>query len=313
MTFHNVRRLLSSLSISLLVGCTDNANKDPFIPSIFAAYDLNKTPGVKFDKNGIPLVKIWSTGKYNSNPTNVAQWGIGAYDRYYTSGSKVEKERVFKAADWLLVQQRSNGGFPLLFDHDYPDPRGYHLKAPWYSAVTQGNAMSLLMLAYAVSGNSKYKDAAIRGLHLFTASTADGGLAHNLNGSPWYEETPDPKSVNHIFNGFVFSLIGIDDVYRSTDNGLAEYLWKAGEKSLRRNLHLYNIHSAPEDKTLPMPWSIYDLQHLAFPRTPTYLTDFYMGIHIKLMQEMYQRTGRVIYKRTADQWAASLAKYETNH
>ncbi|MDW3681714.1 D-glucuronyl C5-epimerase family protein [Cupriavidus sp. CV2] len=298
--------------MALYAGC-QTIKPEPLLPVIFEPFDLNKSPGVQFDSDGIPHIKIWSTGEFNANPTSVAQWGLGAYARYFKNGAEIEKARIFKAADWLIATQSQNGGFPLQFDHNYPHPNGYRLKAPWYSAVTQGNAISLLVRAYGESKDSKYRVAAGKALRVFTIPTTDGGLLGELNGMPWYEETPDPRDPNHIFNGFVFALLGINDYFLATGDRRALSLWSAGDASLRKNLDAFVVHAAPEDATLPMPWSIYDLQHRNFEKKPNYLTDFYMGIHIALLREMFKRTGYAKYLEVAEQWERSLGEYKKTH
>lgn len=283
------------------------------MPGVFSPFDLEPGPNVQLDGTGVPLVRIWSTGEFSYNPTSIAQWGLGASARYSIDRSPLDRERMLKAADWLVGHQTPNGGFPLTFDHFHPNPKGYKLKAPWYSAISQGNAISLLIRAYQDSGDAKYRRAAERALLIFDVSPDEGGVRGHLNGLPWYEETPDPRDPNHILNGFVFALIGVHDLYLATSSPFAERLWKAGEQSLRSNLAEFVVHSAPEDPSLPMPWSVYDLQHRSLGSPPNYVTDFYMGIHIALLREMARRTERLHYTQVADQWEHSLAEYKRTH
>jgi heparosan-N-sulfate-glucuronate 5-epimerase len=299
-----------------LAACAQSPSPSPLgphIPSVFSDFDLKESPTVLIDADGIPRVRIWSTGNFEYNPTTVAQWGLGAHARFTTNKSPVEKEKFLKAANWLMQHQNSNGGFPLMFDHLHPDPRSYKLKAPWYSALSQGNAAALLIRAYQETGDARYKDSAKASLKLFNVSTSEGGLRGDLNGAPWYEETPDPNAPNHIFGGFVFSILGIHDYYLYTRDANAWRLWQDAEASLRKNLDLFVTKSTPEDATLPSPWSTYDVEHIYIKKKPMYVENFYMGIHIKLMKEMFLRTNYAPYRDIAEKWEESLAIYRQSH
>lgn len=232
----------------------------------------------------------------------IAQWGLGAYARRDDIIAK-------KAADWLVAHQAENGGFPLTVNHDFPHPKGYRLKAPWYSAVTQGNAMSLLSRLYKTTGDVRYRDAAVRALKLLTITVPDGGLVGTLNGRPWYEETPDPNFPNHIFNGSVFALLGAHDVWLYTGSELARQIWLAGKMSLRANLNAHIVWEPYQQAGLPSPWMVYDLQVEGVPEIPTYVTDFYMKVHIQLLREMATRTNSIHYTEAADALQLSLDRY----
>lgn len=252
---------------------------------------------------------IWSTGQFNQSPTTIAQWGLGAYARG-------DYSKAVKAANWLIQHQAPNGGFPLTFDHTNSpnDPNaGWHLTAPWYSAITQGNAISLLARVYSITDDYAYSDAAVRALEPLTKTVAQGGLQGELNGLVWFEETPDPNYPNHIFNGSVFALLGIRDLYEITGSWEALQLWQQGEASLRANINAHIVWAPLQDSSLPDPWMIYDQQVNGFPNVPNYVTAFYAGIHIKLMREMAMRTGSAVYSETADAMTRSLDEYSKTH
>ncbi len=281
----------------------------PFMPSIFQSHKLEPGPVVHIDDCGIPSVIIWSTGEFNQSPTTIAQWGIGAYDRG-------EYATAIKAANWLLAHQSENGGWPLTFNHtNAPDfaAKGYHLAAPWYSSVTQGNVISLLTRVYTITNDDAYRDAALRGLDILGKSIAEGGLQGSLNGMIWFEETPDPAYPNHIFNGSVFALLAVHDVYQVTGSEAAKSLWDNGEASVRANINEFIVWNAPEDPTLPIPWMIYDKQVNGYPAKPNYVGTLFGGVHIKQLYELYDRTGEAIYRLTAESLGRSYDQYMLGH
>lgn len=284
-----------------------------FMPVRFQPFTLEPGPTVQFDEDGYPRVIAGSTGVFQTNPTTIAQWGLGAYARG-------EWDTAKKAADWLLAHQDAQGGFPLLFEHtnnpaDTPAGAGYHLTPPWHSAVTQGNSMSLLIRMWKVTGDIAYRVAAERALDVCDTLVADGGIQGTLNGKPWFEETPDPTYPNHILNGSVFCLLGIGDVATIAGNPKAIDLWTRGEDSLRSNINAHIVWhplAAGAPSPLPDPWMVYDLQVNGFPVVPNYLTDFYGEVHCELFEEMATRTGQDTYRLTAQSLRASLTEYINN-
>lgn len=279
-------------------GFSVRTNPPAFMPVRFLPFDLSPGPNVQFDTNGIPSVIIWSTGQFNQSPTTIAQWGLGGYARS-------DFAKAQKACDWLVTHQSANGGFPLTFNHSIPN--GYNLTAPWYSAITQGNAISLLVRMWKVTGNEAYKDAAVAGLGLLATPVVQGGLKSSLNGKVWFEETADPAYPNHIFNGSVFALLGIHDLFQFTGEG--EGLWLEGEDSLRSNINAHIVWQPHQVAGYPDPWGTYDLQVNGVPSMPNYLSDFYMQLHCELLEEMAARTGHSTYSLTAASLRTSLAAY----
>jgi heparosan-N-sulfate-glucuronate 5-epimerase len=276
------------------------------MPVRFASFILTAGPSVRFDTNGIPSVALWSTGEFVQNPTTIAQWGLGAYAR-------ADYETARKAADWLVAHQSANGGFPYDFNLDHPDPRAYHLKAPWYSAIAQGNSISLLSRMFISTGNTVYRDAAANALKPLMMPVAQGGLQGSVNGGVWFEEYPDPNFPSHVFNGSVFALLGIHDLAVLAGNADAQRLWAEGEASLAANINAHVVWAPFKTAGLPDPWAVYDLPFNGVPEIPNYLTDFYMRVHIELMREMAARTGRPLYTTTADTLSVSLTSYLATH
>ena len=299
--------------LALAVGGCSTPKQGPFMPSIFSTFDVKPGPTVRINEDGVPEIKPWSTNEFTANPTTVAQWGLGAAARYAVSSSDADRDIMRRASDWLVKVQQPNGGFPLTFNHIHPDPNGYRLMAPWYSAISQANGISLLVRTYQETADKRYLETAVKALDLLDIPLEQGGLQGRIDGGIWFEETPDAASPNHIFNGSIFALLGINDLYRATGNEKAWRLWMDGTESLRRNLNKFIVRESPEDPTLPMPWSIYELKQYGEPKKPHYLTDFYMGIHIKLMREMAERTGQVYYTTVADLWEKSMGEYLKTH
>jgi heparosan-N-sulfate-glucuronate 5-epimerase len=127
----------------------------------------------------------------------------------------------------------------------------------------QGHAISVLTRAFRESRNEKYIRAAVRALKLFTIPTSDGGVVTNFMDTfhIWYEEYPTNPS-SFILNGFMYSLLGLYDLFATLPNEsqyaedlqLSKKLFDDGIESLRTILPFYDTGSG----------SVYDLRHFRF-------------------------------------------------
>jgi len=84
----------------------------------------------------------------------------------------------------------------------------------------QGQAISLLSRAFFHSGgNEMYLKTAHTALKPFKIPTKNGGvLSEFMNLYPWYDEYPTVPPI-FILNGFMYSLIGLYDLFSLAPNG----------------------------------------------------------------------------------------------
>ncbi|OZU88943.1 hypothetical protein CIL03_07935 [Virgibacillus indicus] len=204
-------------------------------------YDKNKVENwnVEFDNNGIPKT-IYSFGKYY-NPSTIAHYGLQHFSLFLKNNDTTSKNKFLIVADWFLNHQDRKGGWSYSFDLDFYPSRLTKLKAPWYSAIGLGMAMSVLSRASYLTGNSKYCNSALKSQWIFkTPSKKSGILSKFENKFSFYEECPtDPPS--YILNGFMFSLIGLYDLYKGTNDRTTKKLYAEGIISLKRMLPLYDL------------------------------------------------------------------------
>jgi len=208
----------------------------------YLRYDLVRVEnwGVKFDNSGIPK----TTYKWGSdyNPCTIAQYGLQLYCLHREHPNNGYKEKVLRVADWLLKRQdQTNGGWPYLFNHRFFYTRYPEIKAPWHSAIAIGQAMSLLTRAYHISSNPAYSRAALRGMQLMKTPTSLGGVLAKFENKYWFYEECPTQPPSFILNGFMFALIGLYDLYRTTSSEEAHELYKQGMLTLKRMLPLYDL------------------------------------------------------------------------
>ena len=82
---------------------------------------------------------------------NLTLRGYGRLDNLTISSSD-HSGMFYASADWIVRHQDSNGGWPIGVKRKIASGRASDLDPGWYSAMGQGQAMSLLMRAYHNSG-----------------------------------------------------------------------------------------------------------------------------------------------------------------
>lgn len=256
-------------------------------------YDKNKVENwnVEFNSNGIPKT-VYSFGKYY-NPSTIAQYGLEHYSLYLLNNDTESKEKFLLVADWFLNHQNAKGGWSFKFDLDFYPERLNKIRAPWYSSIGLGMAMSVLSRASFLTKDKKYSKCALKATSIFkTPSTKNGILSKFENKYLFYEECPtDPPS--YILNGFMFSLIGLYDLYKETDNRDIKRLYDEGITTLGRMLPLYDLGNR----------TAYDLTHYTtdggFPNVAKW---GYHITHIHLLSALYSNEKDPKMKKTLLRW-----------
>nr|MBC8485736.1 hypothetical protein [Bacteroidota bacterium] len=224
------------------------------------------------------------------NPIAIAQWGLGNYNIWCDNNDQKRYDYFIKCADWLCenLEQNQKGLWVWMhrFDWEYRDK----LKAPWYSALSQGQGISVLLRAWNLTNNEKYLEAAQKSLIPFFNDISLGGVIYtDENGNKWFEEAiVDPPT--HILNGFIWASWGIYDYWLATNEEKAKDLFDEAKETLLINLQNFDCEY----------WSLYEqsgtkMKMLASP--------FYHSLHIVQLQVMYQLTGKDIFTNYANRWS----------
>src|SRR5207253_5851570 len=112
------------------------------------------------DAAGVPLLDYRGHVGRQYNPIAIAQWGLGNFNLYRRTGDGRRRERYLLAADWLVENLKPNpygvAVWQHAFDWEYRDT----LRAGWYSALAQGQGVSLLCRAHRDSGRVLYRQSA---------------------------------------------------------------------------------------------------------------------------------------------------------
>lgn len=221
-------------------------------------------------------------GRRVYSPGNLGNDGIRYVDGYVRTGDPAYLDRAVVRAKKLLSLSRLSGGarwFPYLYDYSTEK-----LKAPWYSAYSQGFALSLFVRLYRVTGIQSWADRARETALSFRrlGRVTQPWVAYVLSNRLWLEEYPS-ATPTHVLNGFNFALFGLYDYERLTRDPAARDLLRGGLRTIRSFGTTFRV---------PGGISYYDLVHRTrFAR--------YHLIHTWQLRDLAAISG--------DPWYASLA------
>lgn len=284
------RPRLAGLAIALLfvslaaAGDTPGLSPAPKLPSrtshAFPAYAIENAANDASPRDdvGIPMVVYDGTRQYN--PVTIEQAALYDYGNWLTTGSPARGREFMQYADWLVANQTTDGLW--LYDfafHDQP--------VPWWSAMAQGQGISVLVRAASVSGDPGYLAAARLAISAFHRPLSSRGVVAS-GGGAWFEEYM-PPAYPHVLNGMVFAMLGPYEYFESTGDRDGLDIWNAGVETLAGNLWRYDSGS----------WSYYDAVGTIAPMS-------YHQLHIKLLALLYRITGRPVFETYRARFQAYL-------
>jgi len=260
-----------------------------------------------YDSAGVPLLDYHGKIGLQYNPIAIAQYGLGNYNLFRRSADPDRRRKFFLVADWLCDHLETNPHGLAVWNHHFDWEYRQTLKAPWYSALAQGQGISVLVRAHKESraqnesSDARYLDAAQRALASFYQPISEGGVAFSdERGDLWFEEyIASPPT--HILNGFIWASWGIYDYFLATGDASARELFSRAVQTLANNLDRYDLGF----------WSLYEQSGT---RLPMVASAFYHQLHIVQLRVMHRLTsgvaGRSIgvadsnetFARVADRW-----------
>ena len=292
---------LLSTNSNLSFWHTDLAVNDIKDVSRLGRYYMNFTEKTTFqgpfDADGIPMLDYKGKVGIQYNPNAVAQYGLGFYDLFVDTGNPEYKSRFLKQADWFLRSIRFVEGDVGLWEYNFDFEYHTGLKAPWKSALAQGQGISVLVRAYALTQNNDYLHTASKAFNSFLHDISEpGGVTYiDGNGYTWFEELIfNPPT--HVLNGFIWALWGVYDYYLVSKNPDSLRLFNEGVRTLEDHLPRYDIGF----------WTIY---HLLPTRLKVIASTYYQRLHIIQLDVMFGLTGKKTFKEYAEIWRAYYSKW----
>jgi hypothetical protein len=243
----------------------------------------------RYDVSGVPQLDYRGAIGLQYNPIAIAQYGLGNYNLWRRTADEERRKKFLRAADWLALHLERNSKGILVWNHHFNWEYRNTLKAPWYSALAQGQGISLLVRAHKESGDDRYLDAFRAAFASFLHPAGEGGVAFiDESGDLWFEEyIVFPPT--HILNGFIWALWGVYDYALATKEIAAQQLFARGTRTLLHNLDRYDLGF----------WSLYEQSGT---RLPMVASGFYHRLHIVQLRMMHRMTGEVAFAGVADRW-----------
>jgi len=242
-----------------------------------------------YDKNNIPMLNYKGSIGIRYNPCAIAQYGLGALFNFGKTEDHDLLNKALLACEWLSNNLKEIDPkkqiYLWLYDFDLKE---YSVKSPWASALAQGQGISLLVRMYKLSGNEIYASKASQAFKSFHIKIEEGGLLREINEGKIYEEVPTRK-LSCVLDGFIYSLLGLYDLFIFLKDFKAYKLFIEGVETLERILPRYDLKF----------WSKADLY---IDKPPMIASLFYHKIHIYQLKILYELTNREIFKFYAEKW-----------
>ena len=260
-----------------------------------------------FDQQGVPMLDYHGQIGRQYNPIAIAQYGLAHYNLMHDSNSvftpprcgasrlggvESDHRQIFlRQANWLVDNLEPNQQGLFVWQHHFDFEYRQLLRAPWASALAQGQGVSVLVRAWQATGQAVYLEKAKLAFLALTKPIRQGGLQDiDHQGGIWLEEYL-VSPTTHILNGFIWALWGVYDFWLATKDEAAKDLFADCVITLIKNLSRYDMGF----------WSRYDLskQAMAMLASP-----FYHRLHLVQLKIMADLTKQEIFGEYHKKWQA---------
>jgi heparosan-N-sulfate-glucuronate 5-epimerase len=220
------------------------------------------------------------------SPAALAQLSLGWWERVMAGEASV-LPRFLDTAE-LLRRTAERSGQCSLWAYDADLPK-YGIRAPWYSAMAQGQVASVFARKADYTGDPADAELAIAAIQPLLRPSEPCLVARTPDGLV-LEEAPS-KIPSRILNGWIYALIGLRDVGEGLKHADAAHAFGEGIATLERSLPLYDVGW----------WSRYSL----YPhRLVDLAKPFYHRLHVAQLDALYRLTGVGVFAETSGRWAA---------
>ena len=194
-------------------------------------------------------------------PISIFQYGLGAYDLYLSSNNNLMYEKFISHANWALINQNDEGGWS-----------SFHFKSEKhsYSAMAQGEGISLLLRAYTETKNQRFLDGAKNALNFMLKDISNGGTAYENDSELVLLEFTDLPVV---YNGWMFAIFGLIDYLILVQDPVIE-------QKLQKTINTLRNYLSYMDNGY---WSMYR-------KDKTIASRFYHKLHIAQLSVLYKYT-----------------------
>ena len=244
------------------------------------------------DASGVRMFVV--NGVQHDHPVAQAQYGLWLLDSYRLTGDPAYLDRAVAQAQRIIARRVVSGyAWFVPYDFDFAlhqDAATGLQRAPWFSAMAQGQALSLFVKLLQVTGDQSYRAAADSTFLSFLArpSATRPWVAHvDAARNLWLDEFPHFPATGSDFtlNGHLFASFGLYDYVVLTGDPRARLLWDGA------------VHTA----SAVIPAGI---------RTPGWISNYclahghpsarYHAVHIEQLLRLHTITGAPVFADLAD-------------
>lgn len=162
---------------------------------------------------GLPLAEI--QGRMGYHPVRTSCLLMTLLGSYLTTHDANYLEKALVVSDEFLATGVERDGalyFPYTFDFNLHGDDDELMKAPWYSGMAQGMALSAYVRLYQIAQDGRYLEACRKIFRSFTIFKGEENVPWiayvDSAGFYWIEEYPIQPPANTL-NGFVFAIFGL--------------------------------------------------------------------------------------------------------
>jgi hypothetical protein len=249
---------------------------------------VSLVPRPPVDAAGIRLYS--HLGKLYYHPALMAQQGLLLVESWRIGGGAAYLTMAKRYADKLItngLRARDSLYLPYLFRFTFALAKHDHdlMRPPWYSALAQGQALSLMVRLFELTGEAHYRHAAdaIFSSFLRPRPASPWTVFVDSDRHLWLEEYPkDPPM--QVLNGHIFAIFGLYDYYLLTGSPDALSLIEGAAVTV---LHYFPRFRVPGGISL---YSIRLRQE----------SSKYHAVHVMQLRLLAAITGDAVFSRFAD-------------
>ncbi len=230
--------------------------------------------------DGVPALKLASTGGLLLFPIDIFLYGLGSLDRYFFDKDSSVMERITTVAVWMTNAIGADGSFDEKWKEMSPHQEFYSNN----SGMGQGLALSfaIRVVKYNLCSaevKTRLEDVIERVKNNMLLPVAQGGTRFDTSTrGVAFLEFPR-KDGNIVLNGWIFAVFGLYDYLNYKKDSEVEKVYQ---------LTLNTMEAMLPDYHLPNGWAIYDnMNRICSP--------FYQDLHISLIEAMYKITNKEIF------------------
>lgn len=242
------------------------------------------------DDRGVIMFPYHDKNYYN--PVVIIQKSLYFLNGYKQTKDQAYLDRVKIFSDKLIELSEEKSGamyFPYRFDyiiHEDELDNNEIMKAPWYSGMAQGQALSLYTRLYQITDDQKYLTDAekiFKSLKKNPGSDLPQVTMVDKDGYYWIEEYP-MSSPDHTLNGFIFAIYGLYDYNSLKKDTASESIFLDAVRTVKRYIVDYRN---------PNDISSYCLKH-------RHKSLKYHIIHIEQLKMLSRMTGDTFFSDMAN-------------